>query len=289
MPWGASGGHRLEVVRGAKVILSKTRRGIGAHFPLSRSHYFLPLMACALVFIASRYFSVGEADGISVIPIIVLALGVLLAGKESTGQADALDGGILFVCSLALLLPGYNPVWALVALLSLYVMCRERRTSRAFLLILAPALYQLSTTYVLAWFATPILSLDAILVASLLQITHGVGHAVDNLIQGPGGHQVLVLRGCSSWNNLGLAWLLLFAVTRLRNFQFTSYLYGLFGGLALALLLLNGFRLHSMSVDIAWHGWWHEAAGESVYETMVFVLIGIAVGLSGRHEKSRRQ
>ncbi len=254
--------------------------------PRNRSLYFLPLFSIGLLFIANRYIAIGTSGDVSMIPIMILAVGIVLSTKEKTGQATPGDGVLLFIGASILLLPGYNLIWALLASLSVYLMLREGSMGRAYMLILMPALYQLSTVYLLNWFASPILSLDALLTAQLLQLTHGVGYAFDNLIKGPGGHQVLVLQGCSSWNNLGLAWLLLFAVRQIRNLAHSAASYRIFLYLALALIALNTFRLHSMSIDIKWHRWWHEPAGESIYELMTLSFIGIAVLLTLRHEKA---
>jgi exosortase/archaeosortase family protein len=136
--------------------------------------------------------------------------------------------------------------------------------------------------FVLFKFMTmPILTLDAMLTAKLLQLLTGVGAYEANTIIGGAGHEVLVIRGCSSITNLSLGLLLWFAVIRTRADQFDNrHVLGMLL-MGVAIVALNVIRLMLMAVDLNWHGWFHQNSGLLAYQAsyasilLVFIYLGL--------------
>jgi len=112
------------------------------------------------------------------------------------------------------------------------------------------------------------------LTAGLLKIITGVGSYEGNLVSSAAGHQLLLLRGCSSLSNLSLALLVWFSIARFRLLPLSIHDARMAVLITLAIVGINIARLVWMASDVDMHSWWHGAEGEQVYQlAYAFVLL----------------
>lgn len=266
-------------------------RSLGKHhysiFTSSRVVYFLPIMIGVLLATGLQFSGESSAstfDSINFIPALAFVLGFIV--WYSSEQQQAKLGDKVFACCMAVLfvIPSYQISWAIMLSMCLWLFIKTANNTRAktgLLIMAAAAAQPMLVTYLLKWFAGPVLSLDAALVAFLLQLITGSGSHVGNIVYGPSDHQLLILRGCSSLSNIGSTWLAWYALSRFNEVRL-SYRDGLvIIVLTAAILALNLLRLVSMAIDISWHQWWHSPEGEQWYQLIssLFLLSAVILGI----------
>ena len=226
----------------------------------------------------------------NLIPIFALAIGVKLWRSSEQQRHNATDRWVAVVLAILFLIPSYQIGWLIVLAMTVWLSRYAHdnpRLRNALLIIALATLQPLLVTYLLKWFASPVLTFDASLVSYMLKLITGEGSHLGNIVYGPAEHQLLILRGCSSVTNLGAAWLVWFAVSRFRGITLNPRELIVVAMLTLAMVGLNLLRLYTMAVDLNWHQWWHSAEGEQVYQLasagvlLISIVLGIRyVGLS---------
>jgi len=253
----------------------------------SRAWLFGPLLLGSLITQTLPILLSGHTNSIEIpnlIPAFSLALGVALWLRSERQTPRHADHWIALILSTLFLIPSQQITWLIVLLLALWLGFNTRNNAtvyRAMLIIGLAALQPLLLTYLLKWFAAPVLTIDAAIVAGLLKLTTGEGHHMGNIIYSPSGHQLLILRGCSSLTNVGSAWLVWFALSRYRGVSLNRQDLFVLTLLTFSLLSLNICRLYSMSLDLDWHQWWHSNSGQQLYQALSagFLLLSITLGV----------
>ncbi|MCP3870938.1 MAG: hypothetical protein GY703_23145 [Gammaproteobacteria bacterium] len=255
---------------------------------------FLPLILGALLagylplLIAGNH----EAAGIpNLVPAFALLLGLTLWLSFERQRPGSTDRGVAIALSLLFLIPSYQIGWLILLMFSLWLWRGTKHNSRArtaLLIMGLAALQPLLVTYLLKWFAAPVLAFDAWLVSGLLKLTTGSGNHTGNIIFGPSKHQLLILRGCSSVTNLGSAWMAWFALSRFRGIALSMREIAVVTVLTVTIVGMNILRLYTMAIDLDWHNWWHSDTGEQSYQLVSAALL-LTVIVSGIRYVGLRQ
>ena len=263
----------------------------------SRTGLFLPQVAGVLVTALVALVS-AEESGINgspeLIPVFACLLGMTLWwSSEQERRPSQADRWIAILLALLFLIPSHQLGWLSLVLMTIWLSGSGKNSPRvrnALLIIGLASLQPLLVTYLLKWFAAPVLTFDAILVSSLLKFTTGVGEHSGNIVYGPAAHQLLILRGCSSVTNLGSAWLVWFAVSRFRGITLNRRELMVVALLTLFMVGLNLLRLYSMAVDLHWHHWWHSDEGGQIYQLacacVLLITILLGVRYAGLHHQT---
>lgn len=257
--------------------------------PVSRKTLFLPLLGGMWLAGALSGLGVGGAgagEEPSLVPVFAALLGLWRWGHAHSPVADGRDGLAVLVLTLGFLIPSRQGGWLLLALAAGYLLIREPRERTGLMILLAAALHEPVITYLLKWFTGPVLGLDALLIASLLHLTTGVGSHIGNLVLGPAEHQLLILKGCSSLNNLGIAWLAGLSVALLVRDRLDRMAWLTLGMITLLTLLLNLIRLYGMALSLESHTWWHSELGMLVYQSLLVALVLAATAVGVRHVRA---
>jgi len=248
-----------------------------------RRMLFLPLFAGALLAVHLPLLQVASLQQAAIpglVPGFAIVLGLAMWWPAARVRARTADHWVAVGLATLFLVPSHQLGWLVLLLGSAWLGWRSAKASRArqgMMLIAAAALQTLIVAHLLKWFAGPVLTADAALVAWLLQLASGSGSHVGNVVFGPADHQLLILRGCSSLTNLGNAWLAWYALSRFRGGGFVRRELVFIAVLTLSMLTLNLARLYSMAVDLAWHSWWHSNSGEQLYQLAASALLLLAI------------
>jgi exosortase/archaeosortase family protein len=216
------------------------------------------------------------------ISLMALLLGLILFASGPDPTMKRSDAPLALLIAFLFVIPSQQLGW--LAILSACAMLLWRRDltvrqRQGLQLIALAAGLNLLITYLMKWFAGPLLALDAGLVSLLLELVGMPFQRQGNLIVGPAGHQLLILRGCSSLLLIGDALLAWWAVMVYRDDLRPRR------SLPLALLLvagvvaLNLVRLYLMTLHLDWHQWWHTDAGMQSFQLLSTGLVFLALVL----------
>ncbi len=252
----------------------------------ARKWLFLPLLLATVISVYLPLLQSREADTPGFLHLFVVGLGFLRWWQVEQGRIQLPDQFISLTLALLFLIPSTQLGGFIQLLLSLWLFCgaENNPTARSGpLIIIAASLHTLIITYLLKWFAAPVLTLDALLIANLLELTTGTGSHLGNIVYGPAEHQLLILRGCSSLTNLGCAWLAWFGIARFKGVKLSIKELAVILILTLLLAGLNIIRLYTMGIDLHWHQWWHSQTGTLSYQTLSTSLVIISIFLGIRY------
>ncbi|NTS76176.1 hypothetical protein HR060_04775 [Catenovulum sp. SM1970] len=233
------------------------------------SLYTCSLVLMALVLAYSPLYltlNLQAPEHLSLLPLFCCCLAIKLILNQSIEMSNA-DKWVILGLFLLLLIPSYQIAWLCLLILASYLLTRaDPIIKSAGTILLLSASQPLLATYMLKLFPNMILSWDAWLVSQLLSLVYqGISHEA-NLIMTPFPHDLLILRGCSSFTNLTAVCLLTLSLYRYHQLKITRY-EGYYLVLLTGLLLsINLTRLYMMAVDINWYQWWHSEQGQMVYQ-----------------------
>ncbi|MEZ9524614.1 hypothetical protein [Enterovibrio norvegicus] len=242
-------------------------------------------VSLALPFFSSNVPTVSEFDAIPA--MLCLGLGLILLVQSPMITPRSSDYAVAIALALLLVIPSFQGALIVLFFVGLWVGIRAlaseqssrdcgaqshqalpiRRlaTRNSALILMVCSAQALTILYALKWFTEPVLALDANMVAALLQLVTGTGHAVGNVYFGPSDHQVLMLRNCSSLPAIISAFACWFAIARWHHVAFSLREVTVVSLLLISALLLNVLRLFSMGLTMEWHTWWHSPTGEDTY------------------------
>ena len=254
----------------------------------ARRWLFLPLVAGQAVATAA-HIGREQASLCPVTSLLALALAALALMSDKR-TANAVDVVLALACSLAFVVPSQQIGWLVLLLVGARLATAPQTLEihrRSGQLLLLTAGLNLACTYSLKWFASPILSLDAYALAAILDVGGIHFELQGNVIAGPGDHQLLILRGCSSlllMCNAALAW---WAVMLFRGQRITPRTLALCAALLLLTLALNLVRLHSMVMQLHWHQWWHSDTGMQLFQLLSAAIVFALLALGGQYAQTR--
>lgn len=203
---------------------------------------------------------------------------------------------LLFVILAALgcLLPSAQVAWSVGALYFLARTVAQRRQglriSTGNLIALAVCIRVPATWVLTTLLAEPLLAVDAVLSGLLASLVAPIQSIDGNIIVNASGHKLFVMTGCSSLNNLSLALLFWFAMTRgllpdgVRPPRWHLPV------LASLVIGMNVFRLSAMSLTPAAYGWLHDGFGADVVLGLTALTVAAltASSLRSAHDASTR-
>jgi len=257
---------------------------------IGRKLLFLPLIIGMLIAGLSPLTATNASDDLQtglLVPAFAAFLGLFHWLQTADSEIDNLDLAVVLGIGALFVIPSYQGGWILLFMLSVYLMLRQRDSIEGLQVLTLAALHQPIMTYALKLFTAPVLSMDAMMIAALLNVTTGAGSYAGNLVTGPADHQLLILKGCSSLSNLGIAWLAWFAISRYRGIKLNRNMWMTMLLITLLTLALNLTRLYGMALSIEWHEWWHSDAGETTYQMVLSGLLLFSILLGLKHESDR--
>jgi len=213
---------------------------------------------------------------ISLIQLLVFTLAIVLWQRHRPNDLVIADLVVLLLAAALLLIPSAKFSWVILFFLGLWLYHRAKVMPQryALLILMALSANELLSFVLLKFVTIPVLTVDAMLTAGLLQLVTGVGGYEGNLVSSAAEHQLLLLRGCSSLSNLSLALLVWFSVARFRLLPLSMHDIRMAALITLAIVGINIVRLMWMAADVNMHSWWHSNEGEQIYQLVyAFILL----------------
>jgi exosortase/archaeosortase family protein len=249
---------------------------------LTRGEFFAGLFALGcLSGLTSRIIQSGRQLGwteaffnsfeISIIIWISCACGTALVLRDRAIGLRSSER-VLATCLVLLIVLPIGPLsWFAVTALSVYLLIFENCASsrRGAFILLATTVPMLWSRLLFQFFATPILQIDASLVAWILG-THRNG----DLVQFADGSGVLViLPTCSSLANVSLAFVCWATVSGLVRHRKTAYdlIWCLMA--CCSVIVVNVTRISFMGLSQHHYAAFHSAWGDAIGNTSIFILI----------------
>lgn len=185
-----------------------------------------------------------------------------------------------------IMIPSASLSWIICALLSLLwlkSLTRDSRYRRAALIVFAIAIRDPSCQFFLTFFADQILSFDAWLSGLLLLFSNESFQIESNTISQDNGYSLLILTGCSAFQNLSLALLLWLTLSLYRHQEITTNDGIRAALLIVAVLAVNGTRLALMAINKDWYLFLHDGDGALLIDAFI-VLFALLCVRSTSHE-----
>lgn len=184
--------------------------------------------------------------------------------------SDVLYGGVFAV--LAAVTAG---LWSWI-ILSTFAAVFLNRTSRlpdrqALYLLIAIGIHEILVGLCGEVFAESLLSIDALIAGSLTRLVVPEVLVTGAMLQGPGGHSVMLVWGCSSLSYVGDMMLLCWAVSLFLAGK-DEPVRGLWRPLVLVALItvaLNSLRLALMATDPQMYAFLHEGLGATAFRIII--------------------
>src|SRR5262249_5288551 len=114
--------------------------------------------------------------------------------------------------------------------------------------------------------AVHLLSAEAALIGTLLDIARPGTVWQDNLIIEPNGYSLVLLAGCSSFHNLSLAMLCWLTGSRWRTQDWRTRHFAVGAMIGGTMVLFNIARICLMSWNLDFYLYWHDGTGAEIYE-----------------------
>lgn len=222
--------------------------------------------------------------------VVWIALGLAaLQYKRTVTARDAAIWPVLIVGG-ACLIPSAQAAWAAGACWFAYRITDDRLQGEPLeaghLIALALCARTPATWLLTTLLAEPLLQFDAVLAGWLAGLTSPITAIDGNIVVHESGHRLFVMTGCSSWNNLSLALLFWFSMT--RGLLPAGHQPPLWHGTAVgvAVVLINIVRLSFMARSPENYRWLHDGSGADVVLAATAVTVATVTWLSlrgGRH------
>jgi len=226
--------------------------------------------------------------GVSAVVWIAFALAALRLGHDPHDAQVSVWPALLV--GLACLIPSAQLAWAAGALWFGGRIAQSRFSSgelqAGHLIALALCARTPVTWLMMTLLAEPLLQVDAVLAGWLATLMTPIAGVESNIVVNASGHRLFVMTGCSSWNNLSLALLFWFAMTRglLTRDQLPPWWHGVAVGASV--VLINTVRLAVMAVSAEYYAWLHDGSGADVVLAVTALVVAAATFFSlrgGRH------
>lgn len=250
------------------------------------------LIRPALLAVENNGWADALTNGLGTSYVIWCAIGLGLfhfrrAGEAPLGGRDKLIGALALV---GFVVPSAIASWSVMAVLALAVLMDRRSDDvigRGAAIMLAVGLREPMAFLALKLFAAPLLNLDAALTAGLLNLLTGIGTHTGNIVEGPDGHRLVILTGCTSYTNLSIALLSWFAVSRtfVLRWRRRHTVTGLAVGVSV--LALNILRLVFMAMGSETYRFFHDGAGVQLFDAAVLTVI-LALTFSSIGNETKR-
>jgi hypothetical protein len=208
-----------------------------------------------------------------------LAAGIGLAALRRGASIAVPMLPAAYAMALVGLLPSANLSWlALAALLCLLLLRggHDAPTRTGLVILTVLALREPLASLALSLLAAPLVSLDAAMVARLLELAGTQSTRTGNIVENAEGLKLIVLTGCASFSNLSLALLAWFAVVRGAGMPLRARQRAAGIVLAVLLVFVNIARLAAMSLSPQAYAWIHDGMGAEVFLAAQIALVAVA-------------
>jgi len=135
-------------------------------------------------------------------------------------------------------------------------------------------------------FAEQILTIDAWLSGALLSLSDQNVIVSGNTIAKADGHTLLILTGCSAFNNLSLAMLLWFCLSIYQHNHLLREDYLRLAILLCSILLVNTARLALMAINADWYHHLHEGHSQELIDFLTINIALLCIRRSNKHEQN---
>lgn len=135
-------------------------------------------------------------------------------------------------------------------------------------------------------FTPELLRADGYLVGEILTFLRQDIVWRETTFAGPDGHTIVLVGGCSSFNNLSTAVLACVAITMLTRTEWERRDIGVTAIVVVNMILLNTFRICLLAWSSASHAYWHEGPGADIFglgQTLLVVLFAWYGAQLSRH------
>ena len=234
--------------------------------------------------------AVANTFNISVVVAAAALVGLGLARRSPERRIDQKDLLAWGICFAALLIPRSGASWVALTFVAIYEVARGRRcveTTAAASLFLGIAVTKLWASLALNIFAPFFLSLDAAVVAGLLDVLEGGGvRRSENLIDSASGQPLAVMLGCASLANLSYG---LLAWATCKHALMPGWRWDDLPAacaVAVSVVVLNLLRMTVMGVSYDWFLLAHGSVGANVFSILVLV-IPVAIACAGVRTQTR--
>jgi hypothetical protein len=199
----------------------------------------------------------------------------LLAGSDPTPPGTWRDFLLTALPCLLLFLP-ISRIWVVASVIGTYLLVcgsGDRNLRAAGVVLAALSVQQFWAYFFFDIFGSQLLRIETAAVGMMLHATRPGTVWYDNVITAPNGYGIVVYGGCSSFQNLCLAFLCWTTLMSLRRYspQVRDLVKGiLIGG---TVILLNLGRLYLMAWNFDLYHYWHDGAGSQIFEIGTSLIV----------------
>ena len=204
--------------------------------------------------------------GVSAVVWIALGLAAIQLSQGAVSRSPVIWPALLV--GVACLIPSAQVAWAAGACWFTFRILQDRigggRVHAGCLIALALCVRTPATWLLTTLLAEPMLQFDAVLAGWLAGFAAPITAIEGNIVINESGHRLFVMTGCSSWNNLSLALLFWFSMT--RGLLPADSQPPLWQGAAIGVtvVLINIIRLSIMAQSPDMYHWLHDGSGADV-------------------------
>lgn len=229
--------------------------------------------------------------GISVIEMAAISVMALLLERDADdAAADGLDLAACVATFAFVLFPDHRVTWLGATLFAAYVAGRTCRpwVRSAACILMSLALAKFWGKLLLVLFAAPLVRFDTLATYLLARLFDGNVAIAANILTTEQGHELVIMRGCSSVSNISQALLAWIALPRLARPAVTLGDLALAPLIAAVVVLLNTSRMGLMLVGPSWYVFLHDGPGATVFNGLTLLIIGALCYLRGQHVSQLR-
>lgn len=251
---------------------------------------FNAMVGSARTIVADEGWALAAGDLFGVSAVVWIALGLAafrLRRAAAKGQVPAWQA---LLVSILCLVPSAQVAWLAGTIYFLARLVQDRGNTavpHAGLLIALALCARTPVTWMLTTlFAEPLLQFDAVLAGWLASQTTLIAGIEGNVVVHESGHRLFVMTGCSSWNNLSLALLFWFAMTRGLMADGTRPPLWYPTMVGASVVLINVARLSIMARSPEAYHWLHDGDGAEIVLLLTAFTVGALTFFSlrgGRH------
>lgn len=208
---------------------------------------------------------------------IGLALTLAWQQREHFKELNQTQLLLLLALCLLLIMPSSILCWfvcAAMSLLWLQLNKQDKALKVVCSMLVVISLREPLCQALLHLFAEQILTIDAWLSGALLKFTDQTITVSGNTISQVDGHTLLILTGCSAFNNLSLAMLLWFCLSMYLHTSIQRPDYQRLVILLTTILSINTGRLALMAINEDWYHYLHDGRSQELID---FLTISIAL------------
>ena len=218
---------------------------------------------------------------------IAVAIWLWAQSKSSHVYPGMMAVALAGVISLSLMIPFATTAWAAAALLAVIWRlfgCHDLYSRAALILVFALSVREPISRMLLTLCSSEILSFDATVAAMFLNASGHEFNVIGNLIVQDNGYSLLILTGCSAFENLSLSLLLWAALTLMLHLHFQRADSIRAGLVIVCVIGFNSLRLALMALGSDWYDMLHEGIGATAHEMGSLLLTLACVQWRSRYE-----